>query len=58
MAVRLSASRARRPNFTPRKIPVTSVKGLVDVRAIARLEELGHLEKAMTSPRIEQLHLY
>jgi hypothetical protein len=55
MAVRLSALRARRPPFTPRKIPGThfSVTGSVDHTTILRLEGLGQLKNPMASSGIE-----
>jgi hypothetical protein len=54
MAVRLSALRAGRSPFTPRKnLVLISVRGWVDPRAIVRLEGLGQLKNPVVSSGIE-----
>jgi hypothetical protein len=53
MAMKLPALRAGRP-LTPRIFPVLiSVRGLVEPRAIVRLERLGQLENPIISWGIE-----
>jgi hypothetical protein len=53
MAVRLSALRASRPLPPGRFLVLISVRGLVDPRAIVRLEGLGKLKNPVTSSGIE-----
>jgi hypothetical protein len=53
MVVRLSALRAGRPLLPERFLVLISVRGLVDPRAIVRLEELGQLKNPMTSSGLE-----
>jgi hypothetical protein len=48
MAVRLSALHAGRPLTPGRYLVLISVRGLVDPRAIVRLEVLGELKKSNT----------
>jgi hypothetical protein len=49
MAVNLSALRASRSLPPGRFLVLISVRGLVDLRAIVRLEGLGKLKKKSTS---------
>jgi hypothetical protein len=53
MAVSLSALRAGRPLPPGRFSVLIYVRGLVDPKAIVRLEELGKLKNRMTSSGIE-----
>jgi hypothetical protein len=53
MAVRLSASRASRPLPPGRFLVLISVKGLVDPKAIMRLEGLAQLKIPIISSGIE-----
>jgi hypothetical protein len=53
MAVKLSALRAGRSLSLGRFLVLISVRGLVDPRAIGRLEGLGQLENPMNSSEIE-----
>jgi hypothetical protein len=58
MAVRLSALRAGRPLPPRRLLVLISVRGLVDPRAVVRLEGLGQLKNPVTSSgliRISQI---
>jgi hypothetical protein len=55
MAVKLSASRAGRPLPPGRFVALISVRGLVDRRAILRLEGLGQLKSPVTSSGIERV---
>jgi hypothetical protein len=57
MAVRLSALRAGRPLPPGRFLVLISVRGLVDSRAIVRLEGLGQLKNLMTSSGLVYLFL-
>jgi hypothetical protein len=53
MAVRLSALRAGRPLPSGRFLVLISVRGLVEPKAIVRLEGLGQLKNIMASSGIE-----
>jgi hypothetical protein len=53
MAVRLSALRAGRPLPPGRYLVLISVRGLINLRTIVRLERLGQLKTPVTSSGIE-----
>jgi hypothetical protein len=53
MAMRLSALRAGRPLPAGIFLVLISLRGLVDPRAIVRLEGLGQLKKKSTSSGLE-----
>jgi hypothetical protein len=58
MALTLSALRAGCSPFTPvRSLVLISVRGLVDRRAMVRLEGLGQLKSPMNSSELEPMAL-